>query len=196
MLIEWLYVLCIYSFFPCYCILLKLLLLFYQHLFHHFKVLIKVHSNRNVLMFTCLHNKFITFGLLRFSIFSLALYIYIYIYIYRHAQTDCFVLPELFSVPRQARFPKLWSKPGWLKRQSKILPLSHEETSESGGNLNAYVSHLFLFYIYPLNDYRDLDSFEEPYITQVATVYFLHNIFRCVHKITFEINIFEIWKYL
>ena len=70
--------------------------------------------------------------------------IYIYIYIVIHRQT-CFVLLELFSVARQAIFPKLWSKPSWLKRQSKILPLSHEETSASEGNLNAYVSHLFLF---------------------------------------------------
>ena len=65
-----------------------------------------------------------------------------YIYIYCYPQTD---LSELFRVTRQARFPKLGSKPGQLKRHSKILPLSHEETSESLGNLNAYVSHLFLF---------------------------------------------------
>ena len=44
---------------------------------------------------------------------------YIYIYIVIHRQI-CFVLSELFSV---ARFPKLGSKLGWLKRQSKILPL-------------------------------------------------------------------------
>ncbi len=56
-----------------------------------------------------------------------------------------FVVSELFSVARHARFPKLGSKPGWFKRQSKILPLSDEETSASKGNLNAYVSHLFLF---------------------------------------------------
>ena len=67
------------------------------------------------------------------------------IYIYNHPQTTCFVLSELFIVARQARFPKLRSKPGWLKRQSKILPLSHEETNASEGNLNAYVSHLFAY---------------------------------------------------
>ena len=33
----------------------------------------------------------------------------------------------------------------WLKRQSKILPLSPEETSASEGNLNGNVSQLFLF---------------------------------------------------
>ena len=33
-------------------------------------------------------------------------------YIYCHPQTDCFVLSELFSVVRQARFPKLGSKHG------------------------------------------------------------------------------------
>ena len=52
----------------------------------------------------------------------------------------------------------------WLKRQSKILPLSHEETSGSEGNLNAYVSHFVFVYIYPLNGYRELDSYEEPCI--------------------------------
>ena len=89
-----------------------------------------------------------------------------YIYIVIHRKT-CFVLSELFSATRQARFLKLGSKPGWLKRQSKILPLSHEETSASEGNLNAYVSHLFLFtYI------RELDSYEEPCITLMATIYF------------------------
>ena len=67
------------------------------------------------------------------------------IYIYCHSQTDCFVLSELFSEARQARFPKLGLKPGWLIRQSKILPLSHVETSTSEGNLNAYVSHLFTY---------------------------------------------------
>ena len=76
------------------------------------------------------------------------IYIYIYIYIYCLPQTDCFVVSQLFSVARQATFPKLGSKPGWLKRQSLILPLSHEETSESEGNLNTYVSHLFCLHIY------------------------------------------------
>ena len=66
------------------------------------------------------------------------------IYIVIHRQT-CFVLSELFSVARQARFPKLGLKPGWRKHQSKILPLNHEKTSASEGNFNAYVSHLFLF---------------------------------------------------
>ena len=75
---------------------------------------------------------------------TLNVYIYIYIYIVIHRQI-CFVLLELFSVARQARFQKLGSKPGWHKRQSKILPLSHKETSASERNLNSYVSQLFLF---------------------------------------------------
>ena len=75
---------------------------------------------------------------------SVYIYIYIYIYIIIHRQI-CFVLSELFSVARQARFLKLGSKPGWLKRQSKILSLSHEGTSPSQRNWNAYVSHLLLF---------------------------------------------------
>ena len=71
-------------------------------------------------------------------------YIYIYIYIVIHRQI-CFVLSELFSEARQARFPKLGSKPGWLKHQSKILLFSYEGTSAREGNLNGYVSQLFLF---------------------------------------------------
>ena len=78
-------------------------------------------------------------------VYSTALADYaIYIYIVIHRQT-CVFLSELFSVARQARFPKLGSKPGSLKRQSKILPLNHEETNASEGNLNGYVSQLFLF---------------------------------------------------
>ena len=69
-------------------------------------------------------------------------YIYIYIVINRQI---CFVLSGLTNAARQARLPKLGSKPGWLKRQSKILPLSHEETSASEGNLNGYESQLLLF---------------------------------------------------
>ena len=65
-------------------------------------------------------------------------------YIVIHRQI-CFVLSELFCVASQARFPKLGSKPGRHKRQSKILPLSYEETSASEGNLNAYESQLLLF---------------------------------------------------
>ena len=39
-------------------------------------------------------------------------YIYIYIYIiYCHPQTDCFMVSQHFSVAREARFPKLGSKP-------------------------------------------------------------------------------------
>ena len=72
------------------------------------------------------------------------IYIYIYKYIVIHRQI-CFILLEFISVARQARFPKLGSKPSWLKRQSKILPLSHEEASASKVNLNGYKSQLLLF---------------------------------------------------
>ena len=67
--------------------------------------------------------------------------------IYSHPQTDYFVVSQLFRMARHARFPKLGSKHGWLKRQCKILPLAHEVTSGSGRNLNAYVIHLFCLHI-------------------------------------------------
>ena len=69
---------------------------------------------------------------------NIGIYIVIHIQIY-------FVLSEFMSVARQARSPKLRSKPGWLKHQSKFLPLSHEETSAIEGNLNGYESQLLLF---------------------------------------------------
>ena len=43
--------------------------LFLQHLFHHHQVLMTVYYNQNVLTLTFHFNKFITFGLLCFSIF-------------------------------------------------------------------------------------------------------------------------------
>ena len=69
------------------------------------------------------------------------------IHTYCHPQIDYFVISRLFSVARHARFSKLRSKPGWLIRQPKILPPSHDETSVRVGILNAYVSHLFCLHI-------------------------------------------------
>ena len=94
-------------------------------------------------------------------------YTHTHIYIVIHRQT-CFVLSEHFSVARQAKFSKLGSKPGWLKRQSKILPLSHKETSASKGNLNVLYVTIVFVYIYLLNGYQELDSHEEPRIMLVA----------------------------
>ena len=54
------------------------------------------------------------------------IYIYIYIYIYCHPHADCFVVSQVFSVAKHARFPKLGSNPGCLKRQSKILPRGNQ----------------------------------------------------------------------
>ena len=76
----------------------------------------------------------------------------IYVYIYILSSTD---RPVSFyqnpSVWLDMLDSRSWDgKPGWLKRQSKFLPLSHEETSAIEGNLNAYVSHLFLFKYIPL----------------------------------------------
>ena len=50
---------------------------------------------------------------------------------YSHPQTDCFDVLQQFSLDRLGRFLKLRSKPGWIKHQSAILPLSHEENSAS-----------------------------------------------------------------
>ena len=89
------------------------------------------------------------------------------IYIVIHSQI-CFAPLELFGV---TRFPKLGSKPCWLRRQSKILVLGHEETSTSEGNFKRWCITIdFLFYICLLNGYQ-----EEPCITLMAT-YLLHSL--------------------
>ena len=66
-MIERLYDLSLYAYFsfPKLLHFIKHPLLFYQDLFHHLKVLMKVHLNRNVLTLTFLCNEFITFGLLQ-----------------------------------------------------------------------------------------------------------------------------------
>ena len=69
---------------------------------------------------TFFHNKFITFGLLFFSISS------IYIYIYSHPQTDYFVVSQLFSMARHVGHLKLGSKPAQLYVRLSIRPLGQQ----------------------------------------------------------------------
>ena len=103
-------------------------------------------------------------------LFNLSLNLYIYIYIYCHPQTDCFVVSQLFSVARHARFSKLGSKHGWLIYQPKILPHSYKETSISEGILNSYVSLLFvLFFLFT-------------YIRLTATESLTHSKSLALHK--------------
>ena len=56
----------------------------------------------------------------------------------------------------------LGSKPGWLICLYKILPLSHEHKRMKFKRL--WIT-IVIVYLYPLNGYRELDSYEEPYIT-------------------------------
>ena len=86
------------------------------------------------------------------------IYIYVFIYTVIHRQI-CFVLSELISVVKQARFPKLGSKPGWLKRQSKIQPRGNQRKRRKFKRVWITIA---IVYIYPLNGYRELDSYEEP----------------------------------
>ena len=68
----------------------------------------------------------------------------IYIYIYILSSTDRFVS---FYQNSSLWLDRLDSR-SWGRNpvdSNEILPLSHEETSASKGNLNAYVSQLFLF---------------------------------------------------
>ena len=74
------------------------------------------------------------------------------------------VLSELISVARQARFPKLGSKPRLTQ-----IPIQ-DSTTLSWGSQRQQSRFKWLWitivivYIYPLNGYRELDSYEEPCI--------------------------------
>ena len=72
---SYLIFLCIYSSFPLLLYFIKHPSLFYQQLFHHFKVLMKV-QNWNRLVSTFLRYKFITFGLPGFLVFPIYMHIY------------------------------------------------------------------------------------------------------------------------
>ena len=82
---------------PSYCILLKYPSLFNQNSFTHLKVLMKVYKSRNVLTLNFLHDNFITFELLCFSIFSEYIYIYIYIYIHTHTHIYIYIYTHTFT---------------------------------------------------------------------------------------------------
>ena len=101
-------------------------------------------------------------------------------HIYCHPHIDCFFLSDLFSAARKARFLMMGLKPGWLKRQSKIRPLSHEETSASKGNLNAYVSQLLFFFIYLLNHVTHTHTHTHIYkiVTWLINIYTLETFFN------------------
>ena len=102
--------------------------------------------------------------------FTAKFHSYIYICVCVVIPRQTFVVSQLFSVARHARFSKLGSKPGWLIRQPKILPHSYEETRVSEGILNGYVSLLFCFTYIPLTSTENSNSFVKPCLTRVATV--------------------------
>ena len=64
--------------------------------------------------------------LLAYAIIRLYIYIYIYIYIYCHPQTDCFIVPQLFSVARHVGCLKLGSKPAELYVRLSIKLLGQQ----------------------------------------------------------------------
>ena len=85
-------------------------------------------------------------------IFTTEKYIHIYIYIFIHRQI-CFVLSELISVAWHTKFPKLGSKSSWLKRQSKTLSLSPDETSSREVNFKWLWITIVIVYVHPLTFY-------------------------------------------
>ena len=82
-------------------------------------------------------------------------YIYTYVYIYIVIQTDCFVLSELFSVPRHAGRSKPGSKPIQLYARLSLRPLGQQAHHVWLRELLRYLYsnsnvRLFTFFLYPI----------------------------------------------
>ena len=73
-------------------------------------------------------------------------------------------------------FPWLGSKPDWLKRQSKSLPLSHEGTSSSEVNFKRLWITITIVYIHPLNGYRELNSYMKTLAWTLMATRLLHSL--------------------
>ena len=70
----------------------------------------------------------------------LYIYIYIYIYIYCLQQTDCFVVPQLFSVARLLRCLNLGSKPAQIYVRLSITLLGQQAYHVGQGIISFYVA--------------------------------------------------------
>ena len=119
------------------------------------------------------------------------IYIYIYIYIYiLLSSTD---RPVSLHQNSSVWLDRLDSR-SWDRNQSKFLPLSHEETSASEGNLNAYVSHLYLFtYICLTATDSSIHMKYDSYSLTIPciAIYFLHTIIW-FQSLLIEILIFQL----
>ena len=94
--------------------------------------------------------------------------VYIYIYIIIHRQT--FSLYHNTSVQLDIRDSWSWDwNPANFYSNRKFFGTATRKFSISKGIFNAYVA-LFFVFIYTLNGYRELNSFEEICIMRVATV--------------------------
>ena len=67
------------------------------------------------------------------------MHVYIYIYIYCHAQTDFFVLSELFTVARHVGHSKLGSKPILLYVRLNLRPLGRQVDHVGSGNFKVFI---------------------------------------------------------
>ena len=119
--------------------------------------------------------KYIIFGSFKinvtyklFCLQSIYLSIYIYIYIYCHPQTDCFVVPQLFSLARHVGHSKLGSKPAQLYVRLSIRPPVSKGNYKVLSSNSSNSARLFTFYILP--DTRVLNSLEELCIMRAAPV--------------------------
>ena len=96
--------------------------------------------------------------------------IYIYIYIYILSSTDRSILfYQNSSVWLDILDSHCWDRnPVESKRQSKTLPLSHEETSSKVNFKRLWIT-ITIVYIHLLNGYQELNSYKEPCISLMAT---------------------------
>ena len=79
-----------------------------------------------------------------------------------HPQTDCFVVPQLFSVTRHVRRLKLGSKPAHLYVRLCIIPLSQQSNHVSSGIIRHFVE-AFVCLHFALLDTSVLNSFHKRY---------------------------------
>ena len=92
---------------------------------------------------------------------------------YCYAQTDCFLVSQLFSVARYMRHTKPGSKTHLTLRQTDYIPLSQASNSTSVRELT-HIDQISFVYIFALSDADLLNSFEDLCITWMATILFFH----------------------
>ena len=118
---------------------------------------------------------------LKISIKNIYRYIYIYIYIYCHPQTDLFRSIRTHQCGYIGKIPE-----AGIDTRLPQTP-SQDSTTQPRGNLRKRRKFkrlwitIVVVYIYPLNGYRELDSYEELAYTLMATLQGLGSIYIYIY---------------